>query len=260
MGMFFPDDPDYFPELRPTGLARYKQVLERDWKRFFLVDLLTLASFIPFGLGMGYAVLSSSVLVLIPVCLLGGLIVGPGLSGMYDVILRALRDDLDDWWVSYKKAFRQNFRASLVPGVLMCLFLGFLIFNCAMLWWAAQPPSIGTVAILIVSALICTVIFTLWWPQIVLFDQRPGIQLKNCLLFTLQNFWPTLRSAGLQLLWWAIMVLFLPWTAFLLPFLGVWYILYVACFLLYDRMDAAYRIEEQIQQAFGPKNPAQEED
>ena len=88
MGLFFPDEKNYFPEERPVGFPRYKQVLERDWKRFFLVDLLTLGSLIPFGLGMGYAVLSSSVLVLIPTCILGGLIAGPGIAGMYDIILR----------------------------------------------------------------------------------------------------------------------------------------------------------------------------
>lgn len=258
MGMFFPDDPDYFPEVRPRGLARYKQVLEREWKRFFFVDLLTLAYWIPYGLGVGYALLSSSVVVLIPVCLVGGMLVGPGMACMYDAIFRGLRDDLDDWWVCYKKAFRQNFRASVLPGMLMCLFLGFLIFHCAMLWWSARPAGFGTVAVLIVSTLICTVIFTLWWPQIVLFDQKPVIQLKNCLLFTLQNFWPVLRSAGVQLLWWAVTVLFLPWTAFLVPFLGVWYILYVACFLIYDRLDEAFRIEEQIRQTFGPKASVEE--
>ena len=145
MGIFFPDEPDYFPDQRPVGFKRYAQVLERDWKRFFLVDLLTLGSLIPFGLGMGYAVLSSSVLVLIPVCILGGLIAGPGLAGMYDMLLRGLRDNVDDWWFSYKKAMRQNWKASLVPGVVMCLFLGFLIFACAI----AEVPTARSAPVII---------------------------------------------------------------------------------------------------------------
>lgn len=260
MGLFFPSEPDRFPNERPTGFKRYAQVLERDWKRFFLVDLLTLASLIPFGFGLGYAVLSSSVLVLIPVCILGGLIAGPGIAGMYDMILRGLRDNTDDWWHSYKKAMRQNWKASLLPGVVMCVFLGFFVFNCTMLWWSTAPITFGTVAILAASALILTMIFSVWWPQIVLFSQRPGIQIKNCLLFCIQYFWRTLGVSALQLVWWIVMVLFLPWSAFVVPFLGVWYILYLSNFLLYTQLDTAFRIEEQIAQSFPEQIPVYGED
>lgn len=51
------------------------------------------------------------------------------------------------------------------------------------------------------------------------------------------------------------MVLFLPWSAFLVPFLGVWYILYLSNFLLYDQLDQAFRIEEQIGKAFPEQIP-----
>ena len=250
MGLFFPDEKNHFPEARPVGFARYKQV----------VDLLTLAAWIPFGLGTACAVLSSSVLVLIPVCVLGGLIVGPGMAGMYDMILRGLRDNEDDWWYSYKKAMRQNWKAALLPGVVLCLFLGFGIFACAMLWWSATPVTAGTVLILGAAALIVTMVMSVWWPQVALFDQRHSIRIKNCVLFCLQNLWKTLGAAMLQLLWWAAMVLFLPWTAFLVPVLGVWYILYLSCFLLYDRLNDAFRIEEQIAQAFPEQIPVYREE
>lgn len=255
MGLFFHEDPDRFPNMRRTGFPRYRQVLERDWKRFFLVDLLTLASLIPFGLGVGYAVLSSSVLVLIPACILGGLIAGPGMAGMYDCILRALRDNLDDWWCSYKRAMKQNWRSAMLPGVIGCLFLGFLIFACAMLWWSSVPPTPGTIAILAASVLIVTMIFSVWWPQVVLFDQTPGIQLKNCILFCIRYFWKVVKAAGVQILWWIVMVLVLPWSAFVVPVLGVWYILFLSNFMLYDHLDEAFSIEEQIAQAFPEQVP-----
>ncbi len=250
MGIFFPSDPNYFPDVRPVGFPRYTQVLERDWKRMICVNFLTLLSLIPFGLGVAWAILSSSVLVLTPACVIGGLIAGPGIAGMYDRILRGLRDDLDDWWYCYKKALRQNFRASLVPGVVMCLFLGFFIFACYMLWVSGQAVTLGTAAILAASALLCLMVFSIWWPQVVLFDQKAGIQLKNCILFCIQYFWPTLGAAALQLLWWGLFVVFLPWTAFLVPILGVWYLWYVSCFFLYRKLDRAFRIEEQLQEAF----------
>ena len=255
MGLFFPDEPNYFPDQRPVGFKRYAQVLERDWKRFFLVDLLTLATLIPFAAGVIVSVLTSSLLVLIPACIFGGIIAGPGIACMYDCILRSLRDNTDDWWYNYKKAFKQNLGAAMLPGVIMCLFLGFVVFACALLWWSVLPISAGTVAILLFSVLIVTMVFNVWWPQIVLFNQRPVIQLKNCLLFLIQYFWRTLSVAALQVLWWVIMALFMPWTAFVVPFLGVWYILYVSVFFLYEKLDYAFRIEEQIAENFPEQVP-----
>ncbi len=260
MGLFFPDEPNYFPNQRPVGFKRYAQVLERDWKRFFLVNLLTLATLIPFAAGVFLSIATSSVVVLIPACISGGIIAGPGIACMVDCVLRALRDNRDDWWHNYKKAWRQNFRASILPGVLGCLFVGFLAFACALLWWSNLPVTLGTGAILLCSALIVTMVFSIWWPQVVLFSQRPGIQLKNCLLFIIQYFWRTLGTAALQLLWWTVMVLFMPWTAFVIPFLGVWYIVYVSLFFLYEKLDYAFQIEAQIAQSFPEQVPVYEED
>ncbi len=250
MGIFFPSEPDRFPGRRKVGFPRYAQVLERDWKRFLCVNFLTLLFFIPLVLGVGYAVLASSILVLIPASLLGGAIAGLGIAGMYDMILRALRDNLDDWWYSYKKAMRQNFRSALLPGALLGLFLGFFSFACYMLWISGQEISLGTVLIMGAAALMVLMVYSIWWPQIVLFSQRADIQLKNCILFTLQNFWRVVGVSTLQLLWWVIAVLLMPWTAFLMPVLGVWYLWFVSTHLLYPQLDAAFRIEEQLMEAF----------
>ena len=51
----------------------------------------------------------------------GGLVGGPFLSGMIDTVLRALRDEPGYWWNTYKRAWKQNWRQSLVPGALLGL-------------------------------------------------------------------------------------------------------------------------------------------
>ncbi len=250
MGMFFPSDPNYFPDRRPVGFLRYTQTLERSWKRFVCGNFLTLLFFIPLAVGIVYAVLSSSVLVLIPVSILGGAIAGLGIAGMYDMILRALRDNRDDWWYSYKRAMKQNFQSALLPGAILGMFLGFFTFACYMLWISGREISLGTVAIMAAAVMLVLMVYSIWWPQIVLFSQKPGIQLKNCILFTIQNFWRVVGVSVLQLVWWVIFVLFMPWTAFLLPFLGVWYLWFLCTHLLYTQLDTAFRIEEQLQEAF----------
>ena len=77
---------------RLIGIDRYQDVLGRNWKRFLLTGLVTLAGCLPLAAGIAYAILSSSILVLLPVSLAGGAIAGPFLACLYDNILRALRD------------------------------------------------------------------------------------------------------------------------------------------------------------------------
>ena len=102
MGLFFPSDPIVHGQ-RAKGLPRYQELLERDWKSFLFADFVTLGLCIPYGLGVGYALLSSSLLVLLPVCILGGLLVGPAISGMMDALFRSYRDAPRGWWENYCK-------------------------------------------------------------------------------------------------------------------------------------------------------------
>ena len=43
MGLLFPDEVDHFPDRRKRGFARYRQVLEANWKKFYLANLLRLS-------------------------------------------------------------------------------------------------------------------------------------------------------------------------------------------------------------------------
>ena len=57
-------------------------------------------------------------------------------------------------------------------------------------------------------------------------------------------------GAGLlQLAYLALLVLFAPWSLLLLLVTGVWYILFLAQFLLYVQMDNAFHIEDLYDEA-----------
>lgn len=71
MGLFFPGDP--IPANgRATGFARYREVLERDWTHFLIGGLITTAAFIPFGVGMRIAFVTSSFLIALAAGVIGG--------------------------------------------------------------------------------------------------------------------------------------------------------------------------------------------
>lgn len=85
MGMFLPDDPHIDESQRQTGFCRYRQLLGSHFGRWWKLNLLTLVGFAPLAAGIFYAIGASSVLVLLPCSILGGMIAGPFLAVLISV-------------------------------------------------------------------------------------------------------------------------------------------------------------------------------
>ena len=252
MAFWFPEDHDYDENVRQTGFRRYKQLLSLRFGQWWKVNLLTLLGFLPLAGGIFYAVAVSSVLVLLPCSTLGGMVAGPFLAGLYDSILRGLRDDPLPWKDAYARSWRQNWKGSLLPGALLGLLIGLYSFMGMLFWWAQLPPSLGTVALYLFGLLLILAVNALLWPQIVLFEQSPGIRLRNCALFCIKHFWRVMGMGLLQLGYTAILVLFAPWSLALLLFTGIWYVVFLSQILIYEQMDKDFSIE-----ALFDKAPAQ---
>ena len=118
----------------------------------------------------------------------------------------------------------------------------------------------GTIALYVVSLLLFTMFFSVCWPQIALFKQPFSQCCRNCLLFIIKFFPKTAGIALLQILYWSVMVLFLPWSVLLLPLIGFWFILYTVNFLIYDTLNDSFKIEELIANAFPDQIPFYEDD
>ena len=246
MGLFIREDPGYHEDIRQTGFNRYKQLLAIRFAHWWKVSMITLLGMVPLAAGITYSIAVSSVLVLLPCSILGGMIAGPFLAGMYDAVLRGMRDDPLPWKDAWTRAWKQNWKASLVPGALMGPMAGLYAFMAMLLWWAAEvSPSLGTVALFLFSLLLLLVVCTLYWPQLVLFDHSPAVRLRNCILFCVKYFWRVMGAGLIQLAFIAVYVLFAPWSVLLLPVIGAWYIIFLAQFFIYDQLDESFHIEEQ---------------
>ena len=248
MGMFVREDPGYDENIRQTGFNRYKQLMSIRFTQWWKISMITLLGFVPLASGIIYSILVSSMLVLIPCSIVGGMIAGPFLAGLYDAILRGLRSDPLPWKDAYGRSWKQNWRESLIPGALLGLMCGLYAFMAMLLfWWSETSPSIGTLALYLFSLLFVLVIFTVYWPQMVLFNQSTIIRLRNCMLFCVKYFWRVMGAGLLQLAFVAIYVLFAPFSVLLLPIIGAWYVVFLAQFLIYDQLDSSFHIEEQYE-------------
>lgn len=240
----FRDDTDYTH--RQTGFARYKQLMSFYAFHWLVCSMLAFLGALPLIAGIALAVMSSSLLVLLPVSLLGGAIFGPFLAGLVDAIMRGLRDAPGNWWANYKKSWRQNWKGSLLPGAALGFFVGLFAFMFYIMSSAPAAPSAGTVLAGLVSAAVVIWFNTLFWPQLVLFQQSAAQRVKNAILFTIKHSPRVLAAVVLQLVWTALLVLFLPWTVVVIPFLGLWFALFLAQYIIYADLDAELHIEEQF--------------
>ena len=114
---------------RKKGPARFFEMLGRDFVSFYLAGMLALASAMPFVLGVWFAVATHSLVPLLLAGVLGGMIAAPQLCGLLDTILRSLRDEPGFWWTTYRRAWKRNAKASLLPGAIGGLLLAMQIFT-----------------------------------------------------------------------------------------------------------------------------------
>lgn len=241
--------------LRLTGFARYTEILGRDIKSFLIVNLFTVLGFLPFLSGVAIAILSSSLLVLIPSCVIGGLIAGPALAAMYDCVYRSLRDASGNVLADYKTAWKQNWKNALIPGIIYCLMIGVYCFMIMLFSFANRFPGWGTIAVLLFSVFLFTMFFSIYWPQIVLFHASARERILNSLLFNITFFWKMAGITLLQLIYWGIMALLLPWSGVLMLLIGFWLILFTVNFLIYNQINQSFALEQRIAEAFPEQAP-----
>ena len=249
MALFFPDDASYDESVRMTGFYRYRQLLSMYAFGWLRTNLMTVLGAIPLALGIGLAISTSSLLLLLPLSIVGGMIFGPFFAAMVDNVMRGLRDAPGRWWESYRKGFRQNIPDSLLPGALTGLIAGAYSFMIYMFSSAEALPGATTYILMLFSALLVIILEMLYWPQLVLFQQPIRTRLVNTILFTSKYLWRVLIAAVLVLLWILILFLFAPWTLILIPFLGFWWPVFLSQFLIYKYLDEELQIEKRIDEA-----------
>ena len=222
---------------RKTGVGRFFELVGRDMSGMFLANLLTCLGFLPVICLVYIGFLMNSLPVMVLSAAVGGILAGPVLAGMYDTVLRALRDEAGYWWTTYRKAFKQNFKASILPGVLYCVVVTvqiFLVYFCFNLLYHGTNVGVGMWVATVLNLVIFHMLFSYMWPQVVLLDQPFGQTLKNsvnCMIAFLPH---ALAASLVTVLFWGLVILCMP--------LGVLYcvVVTVQVFLVYFCFNLLY--------------------
>lgn len=227
---------------RKKGAARFFEIVGRDLSSLFLAGLMATLGCVPLVAGTLGAIAAINGFLLVAAGLLGGAVAGPFVCGLFDTILRALRDEPGFWWHTYKRALAQGWRACLLPGALVGMVAAaqvFLVLTSAVSLGAIQLPAL-------VSLLITLMIAPLWFAQIALMDLPFATLLKNSLILAFAHAPRTLLAAVVQAAYWGFLVFTLPWSLFYLPLCGAWVISLITLMILYPALDKTFEIEKKI--------------
>ena len=179
----------------------------------------------------------------------GGILAGPVLAGMYDTVLRALRDEAGYWWVTYRKAFKRNFKASILPGVLYCVVVTlqiFLVYFCFNMLYHGTNVGVPLWVATVLNLLIFQMLFAYMWPQIALLDQPLSLTLKNSINCMIAFLPHALAASIVQILFWGVVILCMPLGLLLMLVFGFWFVTEVSCQTVYGDLDRVFHIEESI--------------
>ena len=234
---------------RKTGPGRFFELVGRDMNGLFLANLLCCIGFLPVICLVYIGFLAGSLPVMLGSAAVGGILAGPALSGMYDTVLRALRDEAGYWWVTYRRAFKRNFKASILPGVLYCVVVTlqiFLVYFCFNMLYQGVNVGVPMWVAMVLNLLIFQMLFTYMWPQIVLLEQPLGRTLQNSINCMIAFLPHALAASIVQILFWGVVILCMPLGLFLMLIFGFWFVTEVSCQIVYGDIEKVFHIEENI--------------
>src|SRR5699024_1795412 len=191
------------------GLPRLAEVLGRDLDSICKAGLLALAACLPAGLLVSLALLAESLPLVLLAAAAAGWLTGPAMTGLYDTILRALRDEPGYWWHTYRRAWKRSFRSSLLPGVAFTA-----LWSCLLYARLAAAPA----GPLLLSSVCLTAGSRDFWLQSALFENSSAQELENCLRMAVGFLPRTLAAVAVQLLY----LFMLPRLGFFGLLTGLW--------------------------------------
>lgn len=244
--LFFPNFKEEGPGIPPDaprkkGFARFAELLGRDGLDLFRAGFLALLGCLPFLGGVIYVCAAHSMALAPLLGLAGGILAGPELCGLADTCLRAMRDEPGFWWHLYRRAWRRNAIASLLPGAAGGLLLGtdiFLFFHAQALGMSGAVSSVLLAGTLLLLGLAVYV-----WPQIALTDLRFLQVLRSSALLFAAQLPRSLGALAVLGGYIFIMVWFFPIADLLLPLTNLWLPAVWALLIVYPGLEEHFPVE-----------------
>ena len=229
---------------RKRGLARLMELLGRDLGPFFKAGFLALVGALPFLAGVVFSVMTHSLLILMIAAVLGGMIAAPQIVGVADTVLRSLRDEPGFWWHTYRRTWKQNAAASLLPGAVFGLIFGGEIFLYMHL--SSMEAGTGVIIMLLLAVILSLGVSNYVWAQIALLNLPFLTLLKNAMFLFLAYLPASLGATVVLVLYWGAAVLLFPLSFPVLLLTNFWLPMVPALLIIYNGLNQSFEIEKTL--------------
>lgn len=234
---------------RKRGAARYFEILTRDFSHLIKINLLHQLCLLPAQALFVLAFLFSRYFaVFMAASILASIPVGPSLTAMLLLQSKMLRDEPGFVWHDYKKAFRENFRKTVVPGMLYFAVIAAQLY--AALLYYTQLSSIGIPLLAIFGFSII-----LFWMAARYFFLQAGYlelgiltMLKNSLLLALGNAPRSLIAALITLVFGVGQILLAPSAVPVTVFFGYALPSLWSLMVIWPPVNKVFKIEETLKE------------
>ena len=232
---------------RKTGLARFWEMLSRDFGSLLGANLLCFAAFLPAALVTSLGLVYENFWITLIGGLAGGALAGPFYAALADTVLRTLQDDPSGWWDRWRHALGRYWRPAaltgLVLGVLIAAFLFVGNFFVAAMQ-LGELPALPVWLMLGVDFLLLS-LFGVTLPfQIILGREGFVPRLKDGALLLLHHPARVAAAAVFQLLWWALVLAIFPVSVLFAIPIGFWPAALVTGQILYPALCSRFDIPE----------------
>lgn len=206
---------------RQTGTVSLRQVLIRRIWDLFRANLILLAGLLPGGLLIIWGIWGGSLPVSLVGGVMGGLVGGPLLCGLYDTILRALHEESGFWSLYYRHTLTRVWKRALFPGAVTGSIMALWLFEAFLL--GAQGPVPPMVFFALAEVLFFLLGMSNYiFPQIVMVSVSTRSLYTNSVRLLLGLLPRSAASAAIQTVYWGGFLLLLPRSVPLLVVTGFW--------------------------------------
>lgn len=240
------------------GVGKIWNMIMDNIPRLFVSNLICIAAAIPGITGLAFGYLLGNPLFLLLSGVVLGLLLGPFYGAMMDGILTAMRGFPGNWWRRYKMVLKRDWKSYLLPGLLTGLMIA-MVLEVLMVRASGQELPM----LLMWTTVIALVLFLMYsiyvWPQRVLLDLTFPQILKNCLPMFLAHFPTTLGALAIKAVYWALLLILIPYSTIFLMVLGLWFPALMSTNVVYKNINNDFHIEERLG-IVPPEEPEEDEE
>lgn len=237
---------------RKRGPARFFEILGRDFGSLLKLNWLFALCALPAEALFVFALASQALGYAVPfyvgmvLAVLAGGLIGPAYTTGCALILKMLRDDPGFFWHDYKRIWRENFRSTVLPGILYTLVAAIQLYVFYHYGTGGLQMGFGMLLVYVVGIFLLAVAAPYYFAQAASIHLSPGKLFKNSFLlafgFLPRSLMGALLGTGLVV----VQLLFLPISLVATVFVGY----AIPCLLnmmwIWPPLDKSFHIEETL--------------